>query len=242
MHTLQKYQSLLESNSLDSIQSNLIKISQSLGFETVAFVAAPNQNVRMLHSLFIGNLAKGFVVDYEREQFHQINPLIPYCYRHSIPLLFKPETYNQIRQKSLYNCANDYKMKSGITYPIHGPNGAVGAIAFLSVLPQSEKSLKTIQQAMLMLSLIKDLTFQAALQFIPNESSLNDSEKFLSSYEMECLKWSMVGKSSWEISMITGKAENTVNYHINNIMGKLDVSTRQHAIIKAIKLGLIELG
>ncbi|PPC99588.1 MAG: helix-turn-helix transcriptional regulator [Methylotenera sp.] len=63
----------------------------------------------------------------------------------------------------------------------------------------------------------------------------------LSPKEIECLNWAMEGKSSWEIGVILGRKENTVNYHIANIMGKLHVSTRQQAVIKALRLGLIQL-
>lgn len=63
----------------------------------------------------------------------------------------------------------------------------------------------------------------------------------LSPKEIECLNWAMEGKTSWEIGIILGRKENTVNYHIANIMDKLNVTTRQQAVIKALRLGLIQL-
>lgn len=51
----------------------------------------------------------------------------------------------------------------------------------------------------------------------------------------------MEGKSSWEIGVILGSAENTVNFHIKNVMSKLNVTSRQEAMIKAIKLGFVQL-
>jgi LuxR family quorum-sensing transcriptional regulator LasR len=49
----------------------------------------------------------------------------------------------------------------------------------------------------------------------------------------------MVGKSSWEISKITGCSEATVNFHMGNIRQKFNVNTRQQAVVRAISLGLI---
>jgi LuxR family quorum-sensing transcriptional regulator LasR len=57
--------------------------------------------------------------------------------------------------------------------------------------------------------------------------------------ELEVLNWVMVGKSSWEISKITGCSEATVNFHMGNIRQKFNVNTRQQAVVRAISLGLI---
>ncbi len=63
----------------------------------------------------------------------------------------------------------------------------------------------------------------------------------LSAREIECILWSARGKSSWEIGRILGRSENTVNFHIKNIMRKLDTGSRTVAVIKAVRLGIIEL-
>ncbi len=50
----------------------------------------------------------------------------------------------------------------------------------------------------------------------------------------------MQGKSSWEISVILNISERTVNFHIYNIMQKLEAVNRTHAVAVATSLGLIE--
>ena len=57
--------------------------------------------------------------------------------------------------------------------------------------------------------------------------------------ELECLKWSAAGKSSWEIGQILNCSEATVNFHFSNLRRKFNTSTRQQAVIKAISMGLI---
>ena len=59
--------------------------------------------------------------------------------------------------------------------------------------------------------------------------------------ECECLKWTARGKSSWVISEILNLSERTVNFHITNAMGKLEVTSRAHAVAKSLYHGLIEL-
>ena len=63
----------------------------------------------------------------------------------------------------------------------------------------------------------------------------------LSCREKEVLDWLKQGKSSWEISVILGISERTVNYHIYNIMQKLDAVNRPQAVAAAVRLSLIDL-
>lgn len=57
--------------------------------------------------------------------------------------------------------------------------------------------------------------------------------------ERQVLMWVAQGKSSWEIGHIIKCEECTVNFHCRNIMGKLNVSTRAQALMKAVGLGLL---
>ena len=61
----------------------------------------------------------------------------------------------------------------------------------------------------------------------------------LSMREKEVLKWLKMGKSSWDISIILDISERTVNFHITNIMNKLDAMTRTQAVAISIEKGLI---
>ncbi|RKS27179.1 DNA-binding CsgD family transcriptional regulator [Pseudomonas sp. WPR_5_2] len=63
----------------------------------------------------------------------------------------------------------------------------------------------------------------------------------LTAREKEVLRWSAIGKSSWEIGRIFNCTEAGVNYHFANIRRKFGVSSRGCAVVKALELGLIEL-
>ncbi len=52
----------------------------------------------------------------------------------------------------------------------------------------------------------------------------------LSGREREVLNWLNRGKTSWDISVILNITERTVNYHVGNIIQKLGVSSRVHAV------------
>ena len=60
----------------------------------------------------------------------------------------------------------------------------------------------------------------------------------LSKRERDCLRWTAEGKSSWDIGMILKISENTVNFHVKNILGKLHLANRTQAALWAQRHGL----
>lgn len=67
----------------------------------------------------------------------------------------------------------------------------------------------------------------------------NAKRYFLSTREQEVLKLICIGKTNSEIAQILGISAWTVKIHVRNFMSKLDVSTRGHAVAKAMKYGLV---
>lgn len=63
--------------------------------------------------------------------------------------------------------------------------------------------------------------------------------KPLTTRELTCLGWAAVGKTSWEVGMILGLTERTINFHIHNACAKLQVHGRQAAITAAMQAGLL---
>jgi DNA-binding CsgD family transcriptional regulator len=65
------------------------------------------------------------------------------------------------------------------------------------------------------------------------------SQVTLSDREKEVIEWLQQGKSSWEISVILGISESTVNFHVTNITRKLGAVNRAQALAIAARLGLL---
>ncbi|RJQ14705.1 MAG: response regulator [Nitrospiraceae bacterium] len=58
--------------------------------------------------------------------------------------------------------------------------------------------------------------------------------------EKEVLAWLKEGKSSRDISLILGISDRTVNFHINNVMHKLNAVSRMHAVAIAVEKAIID--
>jgi DNA-binding CsgD family transcriptional regulator len=57
--------------------------------------------------------------------------------------------------------------------------------------------------------------------------------------ELEALRWTMEGKTAWEVGAILGISERTAVLHVNNAMHKLGCTSKHQAVLKALRLGLI---
>ena len=57
--------------------------------------------------------------------------------------------------------------------------------------------------------------------------------------QLEVLRWTAQGKTTWETSVIMRCTEATVNYHLKQVFRKLEASNKTHAVSRAFKLGLI---
>lgn len=66
-----------------------------------------------------------------------------------------------------------------------------------------------------------------------------NAQALLSRKQGEVLQWIHLGKTNWEISKILGITEDTVKYHVNQAMQRLNTKTRAQAIGRALEIGLI---
>jgi DNA-binding CsgD family transcriptional regulator len=92
-----------------------------------------------------------------------------------------------------------------------------------------------------MLCLIRALThqFHVAYSQFDLQRMAPSAHVYLTPREREIMSYSAEGKSIAAIAAILSVSGNTVNFHLKNVYAKLDVSTRQTAVVKAIRLGLI---
>lgn len=66
-------------------------------------------------------------------------------------------------------------------------------------------------------------------------------EEALTARELDVLKLIRDGHRNKEIAGRLGIAETTVNYHIKNLVGKLQANDRTHALMIAVRRGLLEI-
>ncbi|WP_234818825.1 helix-turn-helix transcriptional regulator [Sinorhizobium fredii] len=136
-------------------------------------------------------------------------------------------------ERRVFDEATAFGLRSGITVPLRGPKGSY---AIMSFAQHCERDFQNRTITYLQLAATH---FHVRVAKLTN-SSITEKTPVLSLKEKECILWVARGKSSWDIGSIMNISENTVNFHIKNVMRKLDTSSRTVAAIKAISLGFIE--
>lgn len=227
---------LLECDTVDAWAKSLFSLAQRHGFEQTVYGIVPNSQTPLENAFLRSNYSTQWRTKYDSEKLHYVDPTVTHCLGSTVPLIWEPRTFRTSKQKQLYEEACGYGIRSGVTYPIHGASGEFGVISFVSDALAGRKFQRELGHFMPDLALIRDYVFESSLRFAkPGQ----ESEIHLTPRELDSLKWAMEGKTAWEISRIMCCSEATVHFHMANLRRKFKVSTRQQAVVKAIRLGLI---
>lgn len=155
----------------------------------------------------------------------------------SYRLQYWTEAWKKLGQpEEIISLCLEFDMKEGYTFGSHPVANDKNGSLFCFSGPCVENDRRT--EAILEL-VVPHL--HLALTHIFRNKRQGNTGIILSAREKEILDWLKQGKSSWEISVILGISERTVNFHVNNIMRKLDTSKRQQAVAVAARLGLIDI-
>ncbi|UWU25817.1 LuxR family transcriptional regulator (plasmid) [Rhizobium sp. CB3060] len=183
------------------------------------------------------NYPDEWLTRYSEMGYGRIDPIIKKS-RKRICAFRWSELYNDASttemERRIFDEAATFGLRSGISVPMHGP---ASSFAIMSFAHPWECEFDNMAMAYLQLAAVH---FHLELAKIP-KPSCTENIPDLSSRERECILWVARGKSSWDIGIILGISNNTVDFHIKNAMRKLDVTSRTVAAVKALNSGIIEL-
>lgn len=182
----------------------------------------------------VSNWPEFLISAYDSNNLLEHSPIISKLRSSTVPLVFETESINRGRADGNAQLAaqlfKSFGLNSGVYFSVHLSNGQLGAVSFCGAgePPDHEKTVELNYLANLIYSKI-------------NQLSNNDKEPDynLKKNEINCLKWTSQGKTSWEIASIMGLSEHTVNHYLTSAAQKLDTSNRTHAVSKAIRLKII---
>lgn len=239
MKSIERFDDLMCRNTVEDWRSQVFKLGNDLGYEQTLLAITPNPNIppEAEHAFFHSNYSPDWRKKYDAEKRGYIDPTIFHCMGKSIPLVWSPEIFSTREQKEMYEEACGYGLRAGVTLPIHGASGELGMLCFVTDTKPGKCFRQDANRNIPELSCLRDFTFETSLQFMKQSCSIGNIS--VTRRELECLKWSAAGKSSWEIGRILHCSEAVVNFHFSNIRRKFKVSSRQQAVVRAIGLGLI---
>lgn len=233
---------LIGTKSFDELKCKLGKLARGFGCSGYGYQLARNSSavsVAQTH-LFITDYPDEWIRKYSREKYYLIDPIVQRAlgrrksFAWNGKLGFEKLTAKQTR---MLKEAAQFGIKQGVTVPIHGPNFEFSLFTVISndgsiTADESENDLNIVAQ------IIGHNTHALILEhLLPGKDA---DEVRLTKRETEVLNWVALGKTSWEISRITGLSEATINFHIRRIFTKLRVTNRCQAVAKATVCSLID--
>jgi len=240
MESVSRFADLFSYTREEDWRAQLLKISNDMGFEStlLAIIPAPKAQLEAAVAFLQTNYSPAWRTKYDNEEMEQVDPTVSHCATKSTPLIWSPEIFLQRRQKEVYEEACGYGLRSGVTLPIHGVNGEVGMLCCVSDTRPDENFVSNALHNMATLSLLRDFICETAVQFMTQPAKVEPMVT-LTPRELECIKWSAAGKSSWDIAHILNCSEAAVNFHFSNIRRKFNTPSRHQAVVRAIRMGII---
>ncbi len=135
-------------------------------------------------------------------------------------------------ERRLLDEGREAGLRNGIGIPLHGPDGVDGI-----GLASPDDRVDLPPNALSLLTLV-GIQFHHAYQ-AKRVAKAADPVR-LTQRERDVLSWCARGKSTWSIGEILGISGHGVDFHIRNILKKLDADCRMTAVVKAMRQHLIE--
>jgi LuxR family transcriptional regulator, quorum-sensing system regulator CviR len=172
---------------------------------------------------------------YISKKFFQIDPIIQRNFE-KYDTQYWSDTYKERKPpKDFLDLAEDFGLKKGYTSGKRNLKDTEGSL-FSFAGPAMGRSWR---HEKILHYVIPHL--HQVFARITEKPALPPAKNPLTKREKEVLKWISCGKSSWDISIILGISERTVNFHAGSIMQKLDAVSRLHAVAIAFEKKLIDI-
>jgi len=201
--------------------------------------ATPGQRF-MSELIYLTNLKAEWVAHYLESDYAHVDPVVRTCTESRLPIRwderFKGNTRSHF-ESQMMDDAWENGLRRGLTIPVHGPRGELGIFSLNSDLNDVE--FHKLSEAKKYEIQVLAYHFHDTIQRRLKADKVTALPVPLTDREIEILKWTVEGKTAWEVGAILKISERTVNFHIRNVMEKFGVHNKTHAAAKAMNMGLL---
>lgn len=215
----------------EDLKKEMVAFANRLGFDYVTLICAVNRVNGERLQFSLNNYPKNWNAD--NADNIKRDPIVAQLRARPSPVLWGPELYRSTNTMDMWESACSHGFHSGIAVPIWGsPHKRVlVGLSRNQALDGHAPVLQQVGELMLFTSFV-----QVAAERIFNIDGANVS---LTRRELECLKWTMEGKTAGEVAIILSMSERTANFHLQNAMKKLGAANKYQAAMRAAQHGLL---
>jgi len=233
MTDYQLIEAIQSTSTIDELLEIAEKYTKTIGFEYFSYghrahtpFADPKLDLK-------NNYPDAWQKMYTENRFFDKDPTILHALKTTAPLIWSDKNF--VDSVKLREGAKSFGIEYGWSQATRSTTGLSMLTLVRSSDPISNAEINENMSSLLWFT----QTLNSALEkhIVTPQTQMSDIT--LTAREAEVLRWTADGKTSYEISIILGIAERTVNFHLNNVMTKLDSHNKISATIKAITLSLI---
>jgi DNA-binding CsgD family transcriptional regulator len=234
---LNQLRDLLEVRTIAELYTKAKAVVHELEFEHFIYGVRLHMGGGEAHEFVLSGYPSSWRSLYEQHGYAAIDPTVAHCLSSTLPIVWSDALFVDHGAAALMEHAHQYGLRSGLTVPMHSSTLQTGLLSMASEAASLDNDVERIAHSQLFATYLHE----AARKLVQKNARVHQTCCHLTPREEECLSWAAAGKSSWEISQIVASSERTVNFHIGNVIQKLQVASRSHAIANALARGLIQI-
>jgi DNA-binding CsgD family transcriptional regulator len=229
--------SVLQARTKQELQTEIVRFTRRLEFETVSATAVIDHVVGDPEFITVDNTPAAYLESFKDTHAGKRDPVMQHCKRKSVPLIWGQSTYVDAGLADKWEHQARFGYRHGIALALHLPESKhfVMGVDRDQAMPSDPAELTRIVAA---LQLFAVHAQEAALRILA-PAAPEQEKPLLTPRELETLRWTMEGKTAWEVAHVLGISERTAVLHANNAMHKLQCINKHQAVLKALRLGLI---
>jgi len=231
-----RYTAVLDARSRDEFEQELVRFCKVVGFETVSatLVIDGPGDTRFITA---DNTPADYRPIFEHREGFANDPVMQHCKQRSTPIAWDQSTYVERGEGARWERQAEYGYRCGVAMALHLPRGRHFFVGLdrPEPLPGSTIELSGVV-SQLSLFILHANEVAARVLAPPICETLAAA---LTPRELEVLRWTLTGKTAWDVGMILGISERTAAIHANRATHKLGCVSKHQAALKALQLGMI---
>ena len=231
------FSEVLTSRNRAEFEGELVAFTRRLGFDTMSATLVIDHLLGDAEFITIDNTPQAYKDAFTNRQNGRRDPVMQHCKRQSVPIIWDQSTYVKSGMADKWEEQARYGISAGICLALHMPEGRHFVLGV-------ERDQPVPSDAAELTRMVADLQLfavhaqDAALRILA-PSVLDPTLPALTPRELEVLRWTMEGKTAWEVGNLLGITERTAALHVNNATHKLGCVNKHQAVLRALRLGLL---
>lgn len=213
---------------------------KSYGLDHVVYIAVNLPTEKRASPLVAMTYSADWQKHYAQNDYVDIDPVVRAGVGGILPVDWASLDRKHPTVKRFFGEAQEFKIVGqGLSIPVRGRHGEFALFSVTSEMAPREWD--RLKQRYMRDFMLLAYNFHS---FALNSEHIEEGEEYrdkLSFREVECLRWTAMGKSAWDAGQIMGVSERTVKFHLENARAKLRAMNTTHAVSKAVSLNLITL-